>query len=229
MYTVAKRVYFSRTLAYLRGMSAILYSFRRCPYAMRGRMGLHVSGLEYEHREIILRDKPAAMLEASPKGTVPVYIKPDGEVIEESLDLLRWALSQNDPLGWLDCDIADADALIAANDGPFKHHLDRYKYASRYKETAARGDIDLSHRFEAEKQIAVLEARLSSAEYLLGDKQTIADIAVFPFIRQFANTDKNWWDNAPYPNTQAWLTRHLESDLFKTIMKKHPLWASENP
>jgi len=115
---------------------AILYSFRRCPYAMRARMALHVSGVEYEHREIILRDKPASMLDASPKGTVPVFIKDNGDVIDESLDLALWALSQNDPLGWLNGHDAD---LIAQNDGPFKYHLDRYKYASRYQDNVPRG------------------------------------------------------------------------------------------
>jgi len=205
---------------------AILWSFRRCPYAMRGRMGLKVSGLTYEHREIILRDKPQEMLEASPKGTVPVFIKEDGQVIEESLDLLNWTLSQNDPLGWLDCDRSDADALIAANDTDFKHHLDRYKYASRYNQEAKRGDTDLSHRIQAEKHIQNLEDRLQESPFLLGDKQSIADIAIFPFLRQFSNVEPDWWAVAPYAKTRDWLTRHVESDLFKSIMIKFPLWKA---
>jgi len=168
-------------------MSAILWSFRRCPYAMRGRMGLKVSGLDYEHREIILRDKPQEMLEASPKGTVPVFIEEDGNVIEESLDLLNWALGQNDPLGWLDFDMNSANALIEANDTTFKHHLDRYKYASRYNDDAKRGDTDLSHRLEAERHVQDLEDILENGPYLMGDKQSIADIAIFPFMRQFSN------------------------------------------
>ena len=208
-------------------MTAILYSFRRCPYAMRGRMGLHVSGLDYEHREIILRDKPDHMLEVSPKGTVPIFILDNDQVIDESLDLLNFALSQNDPLAWLNCDLDKANALIADNDGPFKQHLDRYKYASRYDETANRGDVDLSHRAEAERYIQTYENILSSAPYLLGEKQTIADIAIFPFIRQFANTDADWWQGSPYPAVREWLGRHLESDIFKTIMKKHPLWKAQ--
>ena len=207
-------------------MGAILYSFRRCPYAMRGRMGLKVSGLDYEHREIILRDKPQEMLDASPKGTVPVFIKDDGKVIEESLDLLNWALSQNDPLGWMDCNIEDAQILIAANDTDFKHHLDRYKYASRYSDNAKRGDIDMSHRKEAEKHIQNLEDILVKNPYLLGDKQTIADIAIFPFMRQFSNVEPEWWAVAPYPKTRDWLTRHTESELFKSIMTKYPLWKT---
>ncbi|MBT8427753.1 MAG: glutathione S-transferase N-terminal domain-containing protein, partial [Erythrobacter sp.] len=108
---------------------AVLYSFRRCPYAMRARMALSISGAEYEHREVVLRDKPPQMLEVSPKGTVPVLVTEDGAVLEESLDIMRWALSQNDPEGWL---ARDDGKLLAANDGPFKHHLDRYKYSTRY-------------------------------------------------------------------------------------------------
>jgi len=190
---------------------------------MRARMGLKASGLDYEHREILLRDKPAAMLAASPKGTVPVWV--DGEtVIEESLDLLLFALETSDPEGWLDCDRAEADALIARNDGPFKHHLDRYKYASRYDENAQRGDVDLYHRAKAEAIISEYETRLSKQPYLMGERQSIADIAIFPFMRQFANTDLNWWNDAPYSATRDWLTRHLDSDLFKSIMTKYPLW-----
>lgn len=207
-------------------MGAVLYSFRRCPYAMRGRMGLKVSGLSYEHREIILRDKPQDMLDASPKGTVPVFIKEDGQVIEESIDLLNWALAQNDPLGWLICDLDVANTLITANDTDFKHHLDRYKYASRYSDEAKRGDIDMSHRLEAEKHIQNLETRLAKRPYLLGDKQSLADIAIFPFMRQFSNVEPDWWAAAPYPKTRDWLTRHVESDLFKSIMIKHPLWKT---
>lgn len=205
-------------------MGAILYSFRRCPYAMRGRMALQASGADYEHREVVLRDKPQAMLDASPKGTVPVFITNDNNVIDESLDVMRWALGHNDPHGWLDCKRDKADTLIAANDGPFKHHLDRYKYASRYKDDAARGDVDLSHRAAAEEHLQNLESHLSESDYLLGGKQTIADIAIFPFIRQFANTDRGWWDSNAYPRVRNWLERHINSDLFKTIMEKHPQW-----
>ena len=203
---------------------AILYSFRRCPYAMRGRMALHVSRLDYNHREVVLREKPAHMLEVSPKGTVPVFIKDDGGVIEESLQLMQYALKHNDPLGWLDCDQKSAAALISDNDGPFKFHLDRYKYASRYKKVN-RGELDLSHRVSAEKHLALLNTKLANTPFLLGNKQSYADIAIFPFIRQFANTDINWWNSNPYSNLQNWLTRHIESDLFIAIMTKFPQWA----
>jgi len=207
-------------------MGAVLWSFRRCPYAMRGRMGLKASGLDYEHREILLRDKPQDMLNASSKGTVPVFIKEDGDVIEESLDLLKWALTQNDPQGWLNCDLDEANNLITANDTDFKHHLDRYKYASRYNDGAKRGDVDMNHRLEAEKHIQNLENRLAGGPYLLGQKQSLADIAIFPFMRQFANVEPEWWNSAPYPNTRGWLTRHIESDMFKSIMTKYPLWTA---
>lgn len=194
---------------------------------MRGRMGLYASGLDYEHREVLLRDKPRAMLDASPKGTVPVFITDDGEVIEESLDLLRWAISKHDPHGWLDTDMGAANMLIEENDGPFKHDLDRYKYASRYKEDAKRGDVDITHRTSAEVFIEKLEDRLSQHPYLMGQSQTLADIAIFPFIRQFANTDKAWWDNTKYIKTREWLERHVTSDLFLEIMKKHPVWSAQ--
>ena len=200
--------------------SAVLYSFRRCPYAMRARMALQVSELTYEHREVILRDKPKAMLEASPKGTVPVYVKADGEVIDESLDLALYALSQKDPQNWLD----DYEpALVAHNDGPFKHHLDRYKYASRYDDTAKRGDIDLSHREKAAIILEGLEKRLSAHAYLSGPLQSFTDIAIFPFIRQFAAVQPEWI-RGRFPALSEWLTRHVESALFKSVMIKYPLW-----
>jgi len=187
-------------------------------------MGLKVSGLEYEHREVLLRDKPASMLSASPKGTVPIFIQSNGNVIDESLSLLNFALKHSDPLGWLDCDKTEAESLIDENDGPFKHHLDRYKYASRYDDNAMRGDVNIEHREQAEKTITNYEDRLEGQPYLLGKNQTIADIAIFPFIRQFANTNRNWWDIAPYPATRNWLEKHVNSDIFLTIMEKFPLW-----
>ena len=206
-------------------MTPILYSFRRCPYAMRGRMGLHAAGIDYEHREVLLRDKPAAMLAASPKGTVPVFIKTDGSVIDESLDLMFWALEQNDPLGWLDTDIYAAKDIIAQNDGAFKYHLDRYKYKSRYDQAAKRGDVDLEHRGKAMQIIAQYETALLSQDGLLG-QTSLADIAVFPFIRQFAATQPDWWDRQDEaPKTRDWLSRHLNSARFKEVMRKFPLWV----
>ncbi len=205
---------------------AILYSFRRCPYAMRARMGLCISGIEYEHREIILRDKPAHMLAASPKGTVPVFIKTDGTVIEQSLDIALWALGQNDAdngfMGdWL---VGYDDALVAQNDGPFKHHLDRYKYASRHNAELSRGAVDLGHRAQAMEILSVLNQKLEGSIYLTGERQNFTDIAIFPFIRQFAAVEPNWWQEMPHSALRTWLAQHMASDLFTQIMTKHPVW-----
>jgi len=197
----------------------ILYSFRRCPYAMRARLALQVSGVEIEHREILLRDKPAHMLEISPKGTVPVVLLPDGTVLEESLDVMLWALGQNDPEGWL---ARKDDALIAANDGPFKHHLDRYKYANRYE-----GADALEHRDGCEEQLRVLDARLAEQPFLSGTTRGFTDAAIMPFVRQFANTDREWFDAQPLPALHAWLAGWLSSDIFGRVMVKHDLWQAE--
>ena len=202
----------------------VLYSFRRCPYAMRGRMALDAAQIEVEHREILLKDKPAEMLEASPKGTVPVVVLADGQVIEESLDVMHWALAQNDPENWLPNDAglrSDIQALIARNDGDFKHHLDRYKYANRYE-----GAVSEDHRAAAAQIVDQLEERLTTSSQLFGDAPTLADIAIFPFIRQFANTDRDWFDAQSWPNLQAWLAGHLASERFARIMAKHDLFVS---
>jgi len=202
---------------------AVLYSFRRCPYAMRARMALHVSGLNYEHREVLLRDKPKTMLEASPKGTVPVFITEDSQVIDESLDVVFFALQHNDPENWLE----NYDStLVEQIDGPFKHHLDRYKYASRYKDNAKRGEVDHSHRKAAEKTLVILESHLNETPFLSGKKQSLTDIVIFPFIRQFAAVELDWFSQR-FPALQNWLTYHVESPLFKTIMVKHKLWQAE--
>ena len=193
----------------------ILYSFRRCPYAMRARMALHVSGTPVETREVVLRDKPDAMLEASPKGTVPVLVLPDGEVVDESIDIMRWALGRNDPEGWLAGDDTD---LIATIDGPFKHHLDRYKYSTRHDSDPA------EHRTAAETILRRFDDRLSDQACLCGATRTLADIASFPFIRQFANADRDWFDAQDRPHLQRWLAGLLGSALFKTIMVKRAQW-----
>ena len=196
----------------------ILYSFRRCPYAMRARMALSSSGLEYEHREVVLRDKPPEMLEVSPKGTVPVLVTQAGKVIEESLDIMRHALAMKDPEGWLE---RDDPELVAANDGPFKHHLDRYKYATRY------ADVDPEeHRSAALDILRQLEARLAKDAYLCGARRGLADIAIFPFIRQFANADRTWFDAQPLPRLQDWLERLITSELFTGVMAKHAQWKA---
>ncbi len=197
----------------------ILYSFRRCPYAMRARLALQVSGVEIEHREILLREKPAHMLEISPKGTVPVVLLPDGTVLEESLDVMLWALGQNDPEGWL---ARKDDGLIAANDGPFKHHLDRYKYPNRYDDAHP-----IKHRSACLDQLKVLETQLQSQPFLSGEMRGFTDAAIMPFIRQFANTDREWFDAQPCPALQQWLAQWLASDIFGKVMAKHELWQPE--
>ena len=204
-------------------MSApILYSFRRCPYAMRARLALMASGQRVRLREVVLRDKPAEMLEASPKGTVPVLVLEDGTVIDESIDVMKWALDRADPLGWKAADIDTSKQLIERNDGPFKAALDRYKYPNRYEDE---GVDKFDQRSIGAEILADLDKRIGeNGEQLLGSKPSFADFAIFPFIRQFANTDREWFDDQPLPHLQRWLARHLESDLFASIMKKYPQW-----
>ncbi|MAK62875.1 MAG: glutathione S-transferase [Ponticaulis sp.] len=200
----------------------ILYSFRRCPYAMRARLAILSSGIVCTHREILLRDKPQAMLEASPKGTVPVLVLPSGEVLDESLDVAFWALKRSDPAGWLrpwSEDGGAADALIERNDGPFKHHLDRYKYASRYE-----GADALEHRAAGEAILADLNERLKVSGFLGGEDFSFLDAAIAPFVRQFRIPDKEWFDAQNWPHLHAWLFAFMESERFAIVMKKYQVW-----
>jgi glutathione S-transferase len=191
-----------------------LYSFRRCPYAMRARMALRYSNVPVEIVEVSLKAKPAEMLAISPKGTVPV-LDAGGRVIDESLEIMRWALAQNDPQDWLlDGDSRIAE-LIEANDQGFKVHLNRYKYAERYPEQPME-----IYRAEGALYLQRLEELLEGREYLLGDHPSLADIALLPFVRQFAHVDREWFAQTPYVRLQAWLQRFLESELFTSIMKK---------
>lgn len=192
-----------------------LYSFRRCPYAMRARMAVLVSGQAVELREIVLRAKPQAMLDASPKGTVPVLVLHDGSVIDQSLDIMGWALGRKDPEGWL---AGDDAALIAANDGAFKHHLDRYKYPNRH------GEDPLMHREAGLAHLNMLESRLAGRGYLCGDRRMLADIALFPFVRQFAATDADWFADQSLPGVQGWLASMTGSDLFARCMLRLRPW-----
>ena len=201
----------------------ILYSFRRCPYAMRARMALAASGAEVMLREVLLKDKPAELLAASPKATVPVLVLSDGQIIEESLDVMQWALEYQDPLGWLDGAALDSD-WISACDGDFKHWLDRYKYSERYPEHTAE-----DYRQNAEAFIQRLEDRLSVSDWVGGDAANAVDVALFPFIRQFAGVDPSWWQQAPYPKVRLWLENWLNSALFSAIMAKYPRWESGQP
>ncbi|MEO1082043.1 MAG: glutathione S-transferase [Pseudomonadota bacterium] len=197
----------------------ILYSFRRCPYAIRARMALAYAGVHVELREVLLRDKPVEMLRLSPKGTVPVLELGDGRVIDESVDVMRWALQQSDPDGWA-LAVSSAEPLIEINDGPFKEYLDRYKYADRYPEKAASDYRDL-----ACAHLETLERRLKKAAFLSGDSAGFCDVALFPFIRQFAMVDREWFDVAPYPALRGWLANWLEGELFASVMVKLPRWA----
>lgn len=205
----------------------ILYTFRRCPYAMRARMALYYAQIKCENREIVLRDKPQHMLEISPKGTIPVLLLPNGQVIDESLDIMLWALSQHDPDTWLSAPNLRSDLyfLIERNDTKFKHALDRYKYPQRYPGEEIVGEQARDTTLNILKD---LELRIANNGALSGSKQTLADIAIFPFIRQFAHVDRDWFYTSPYPNLQKWLEEHLTSEHFTHIMTKHAQWE-ENP
>lgn len=207
----------------------IVYSFRRCPYAMRARLALAAAGQTVELREVVLRDKPAAMIAASPKATVPVLVLPDGAVIDESLDIMRWAIARNDPEGWWPDEAgmrAEIDALIATNDGPFKKALDRYKYPDRFEtETIDR----LEQRKAASAILAAWGDRLADGGWLVGAQATLADFAILPFVRQFAHVDRTWFDARPWPNLIVWLDRFLESERFAAIMAKHEPWRHGDP
>jgi len=197
----------------------ILYSYRRCPYAMRARMALKYAGIEVEIREISLRDKPKHMVAISPKATVPVLVLADAAVIDESLDIMYWALDQHDVSGWLDPDIEMAKALIAENDSSFKAALDAYKYTERHPEKT-----QTEHRADGEVFLEKLESRLAQGEGLNGALPTLADVAVFPFVRQFRGVDIKWFEASQYQALNRWLMTLIESELFTSIMQKHPTY-----
>ncbi len=184
---------------------------------MRARLAVASSGITVELREVILRNKPAEMLAASPKGTVPVLVA--GEVIDESFDIMRWALTKSDPENLLGRMTEDADALIAECDGPFKTALDHTKYAVRHP------DIDPDEsRATAARFIECLNTQLNGQPWLSGDQPILADLAILPFVRQFAHTDLEWWDTQPYPYARSWLAAFKSSERFKSIMTKYPPW-----
>ena len=209
----------------------IIYSFRRCPYAMRARMALYSSGRICELREIVLCNKPDHLVEMSAKATVPVLIDTDGSVIDESLDIMLWALRQNDPSNLLPiagASRAEMLTIIAKIDGPFKHHLDRYKYGSRYvDENEKTGVTAEGHRSAAMGVLAELDERLKARDFLLSDSRGFADIAIAPFVRQFANTDRAWFDEQRCPDLHRWLNEFLASELFNACMEKYKPWESE--
>jgi glutathione S-transferase len=187
-------------------------------------MALNYADIEVELREVLLRDKPHSMLRASAKGTVPVLVLPDGTVIDESADLMRWALSQRDPENWWRNALESAsNELVNENDHVFKQHLDHYKYADRYPELP-----QSAYRAKAEVFLRKLEHRLDLQRFLMDERLTFSDVAIFPFVRQFALVDKAWFDQAPYPQLQAWLATFLDSDLFLNAMTKFPRWREDS-
>ncbi len=206
----------------------ILYSFRRCPYAIRARMALKYSQTNVVLREVKLSSKPENMLAISPKGTVPVLQLPDNIILEESMDIIHWALSHQDPEDWLlrqnDGLRSKALTLISDNDQHFKKQLDLYKYADRHPERPA-----TYYRQTAMAFLQQLEGYLLQNNYLINKHISIADIAIFPFIRQFAFVDKDWFDQSKLPGLQTWLQQFIDSELFASCMEKHPPWTSEQP
>ena len=206
------------------GALPVLYSFRRCPYAMRARMAVAASGQRCELREVVLRDKPAELLAASPKGTVPVLVDVDGSVIDQSLEIMLWALRRNDPDGWLQPERGTLDdmlSLVADCDGDFKRHLDGYKYPERHPGLAAP-----AHREQGALFLARLDARLQASRCLHGDQVALSDIAIAPFVRQFAQVDAKWFDVQPWRRLREWLAKRLNAPVFGQVMDKYPPWRA---
>jgi len=205
----------------------VLYSFRRCPYAMRARLALLASGTECELREIVLRDKADELLAASPKATVPVLVAADGTVFEQSLDIMIWALNRDDPDQWLTPTVADPGAmmaLIARADSEFKGNLDRYKYNSRHSP-----DVSVAARDTGLAFLGDLNTLLAKHKFLFGSRISLADMAIAPFVRQFAQVDRDWFDSLSISFVQNWLNWFLNSNEFNTVMTKYPKWQAGDP
>lgn len=200
----------------------ILYTFRRCPYAIRARMALAASGIAHEAREVSLRSKPEAMLAVSPKGTVPVLLLSDGRVIDESYDIMKWALGQNDPTHWLPVEgrlRSEMDALVLENDTVFKKNLDAYKYPANQTDSVE------TLRARSLPFIENLDQRIRDNGCLFKNELSIADIAIFPFVRQLRGVDENWFDSEAPHGLRTWLTTILDTQLFHQIMRKRDTWA----
>ena len=205
----------------------ILYSFRRCPFAMRARMALLASARCCELREVALRDKAAELVEASAKGTVPVLVDVDGSVIEQSLDIMLWSLHGNDPLHWLPStarSMDEARSLIGGCDGEFKQALDRYKYPDRYP-----GADRLRQRAIAGRFLAGLQARLEGRAWLGGAHAALADYAIMPFVRQFAMVEPDRFAGQAWPSLHRWLQALTDSPIFSRSMEKQEPWRSGRP
>lgn len=203
-------------------MRPILWSFRRCPYAMRARLALAAAGAQVELREVILRDKPQAFLETSPTATVPCLDTGEA-IIDESLDIMLWALRNNDPERWLEMPPQGHD-LIDENDGPFKTALDRYKYASRHPEADSEAE-----RGKASAFLMQLDGFLRGRAFLFGSRVSLADMAILPFVRQFAHVDLDWFSGQPWPEARRWLEAFKSSERFTAIMEKYPQWHPGAP
>ncbi len=214
------------------GPLPVLYSFRRCPYAMRARLALAVSGQQCELREMVLKNKAPEMFAASPKATVPVLVTPDGTVVDESLKIMLWALLRHDPEAWLAPQhgtLQTMQALITTNDSLFKHHLDRYKYPNRYiqEQGGDTGAFSQIHRASGAAWLWGLEILLTPHDWLFGSTPSLADMAILPFVRQFAHTDQTWFDAQTWPRLRGWLIRWEISPLFQSVMEKYPPWSSK--
>jgi glutathione S-transferase len=206
----------------------ILYSLQNCPYAMRARIALLLAEQTIIVRAITLKNKPQDMLNASPKAEVPVLILPNGTVIEQSLDIMIWALAQNDPANLLPRDQPAIShqilELIKRGDDEFKHPLEQYRAGKRYHL-----DTEVYWREQCEMFIQELEQRLTNTGFFVGEQTSIADYAFIPFMRQFGRVDRKWFSQAPYPKFKAWLATQLQSRLYATMMTKHPLWTFNSP
>jgi glutathione S-transferase len=194
---------------------------------MRARLALLASDRVCELREVVLRDKPSEMLAASAKGTVPVLIDPDGNVLDQSLDIMLWALAQHDPEQWLQPEQGSVETmleLIGEFDREFKYHLDRYKYPDRYENTDAQ-----THRAQGSLYLQKLTTQLEMNPYLFGNRIALADMAIVPFVRQFAHTDQDWFNQQPWTPLQTWLATLIDSKIYTYAMKKYPKWESGTP
>ena len=197
----------------------VLYSFRRCPYAMRARMALAYSKVPYEHREILLRDRPQTLYDLSPKGTVPVLQLDNGSVYDESVDIMKWALEKNDPDQWYKYNLEGQDRLVTRNDEIFKRRLDRYKYHIRYPKRSFE-----EYRKDVAEILNEYNVLLDSGSYMFGEAICFTDIALMPFVRQCAHVDLDWF-NTNFPDLAEWLNDLKGSELFKSIMPKYDLWV----
>lgn len=203
----------------------VLYSFRRCPYAIRARHAIAFAQQKVELREVVLKEKPLSMVTISSKGTVPVLLLADGAVIDESRKIMTWALQLNDPTELLPAKKLESDTelLLDENDFEFKFWLDRYKYADRYPAHSAH-----FYRSRAESFLEKLESRLQINPYFFGSQPTLADIAIMPFVRQFSLVDSIWFDQSVYVNVQRWLKSWIESEPFQSVMTKYPQWCDDD-